>query len=59
MNIDSELQRLVSEEQHAHERYLRLANFHDPEVVAAADAIWKSAIAALGDYRSRKKSVDP
>lgn len=56
MTIDSELQRLVSAEQDAHERYLRLANFHDATVVAAADAIWKSAVAALGDYRSRKKN---
>jgi len=53
--IDRELKRLDKAARDAHERYLRLESFNDPKVVAAAHALWRSALAALDDCRARKK----
>lgn len=52
---DSELERLEKAAQAAHERYVRLENFHDVQVVEAAHALWQAALAALDDCRARKE----
>ena len=52
--IDPELEHLDKAERDAHERYLRLENFHDVQVVAAAHALWQAALAALEDGRARR-----
>lgn len=53
--IDSELERLDKAARDAHERYLRLENFHDVQVVTAAHALWRSALAAFDACRARKE----
>lgn len=55
IEIDPELEHLDKAARDAHERYLRLESFHDPQVVAAARALWRSALAALDDCRARKE----
>ena len=52
--IDPELEHLDKAARDAHERYLRLESFHDPQVVAAAYELWRAALAALDDCRARK-----
>lgn len=53
--IDHELERLDKAARDAHERYLRLESFHDVQVVEAARALWRTALAARDDYRARKE----
>lgn len=53
--IDPELEQLDKAARDAHERYLRLENFHDAQVVEAAHALWRSALAALDKCRARKE----
>lgn len=53
--IDPELERLGKAARDAHERYLRLEGFHDAQVVEAAHALWRSALAALDDYRAKEQ----
>lgn len=53
--IDPELEHLDKAARDAHERYLRLESFHDVQVVAAAHALWQSALAALEECRARKE----
>jgi hypothetical protein len=54
--IDPELDRLGKAARDAHERYLRLESFHDVQVVEAAYALWRAALAALDDCRALKES---
>ncbi len=53
--IEPELEHLDKAARDAHERYLRLESFHDVQVVAAAHALWRAALAALDDCRVRKE----
>jgi len=57
--ILTELERLEKAAQDAHGRFLRLETFHDVQVVEAAHALWKSAVAALDDCRGREKNASP
>ena len=53
--IDPELEQLDKAARDAHERYLRLETFHDVQVVEAAHALWRSALASLDECRARKE----
>lgn len=52
---DPELESLEKAAQAAHDRYLRLASFHDMQVVEAAYTLWQSALSALDECRARKR----
>lgn len=53
--LDPELERLEKAARVAYERYLRLERFDDVQVVGAARALWRSAVAALDACRARKE----
>ena len=57
-HIDPELERLEKAERDTHSRSLRLANFNDATVVAAAEALWKSARVNLDTYLIRNRAID-
>ena len=56
--VDPELERLREVERKAHGLFQRMSDTHaelsDPNVVAAAEELWKEAEAALRTYEARK-----